>query len=254
MKKIFALLTVLTLILACVPAPAESPASPRIVGSLEDDGSYVVRISLDPGDTGEWNTARIDSDPSAVKTDGQSEADGVLTVRYVPVQDGQATVYLRHFTSIACDELHTINLVVKDGRILEPTGGSYTASPDEDELDAHLSGGWLEEQTQFTSMTIRKNPGGGWDAEVISPLTHGAWVFRATFFYDCEQDALVYQDGTLWDLSTEGLEASLRSEPAMTGAAGCFNLSADEKCALVLTWTNPRAQEETVRFAFQNPD
>ena len=41
-----------------------------------------------------------------------------------------------------------------------------------------LSGEWAETNTQFTRMTVEKNPESGWDIEIVSPLTHGAYRNR----------------------------------------------------------------------------
>ena len=88
--------------------------------------------------------------------------------------------------------------------VQEVTGGSYTAAPDEAELDPWLSGEWLEKDTQFITLSAAHRDEGGWNVEFTSPLTHGAWVLRATAYYDCEEDAFVYADGVRYDLLPSG--------------------------------------------------
>ena len=66
MKKLMLTITVLALALSCALALAEETAHPQLTGSLED-GCYVLRVALDPADTGEWNADRIDPDRFAIR-------------------------------------------------------------------------------------------------------------------------------------------------------------------------------------------
>ena len=247
MKRLFSCWTILLLIAACVPALGEGQPSPGLTGTLED-GCYILRVAVSPDDPGEWKADKILPDGAAVSLDTTEQTEDGLVLRYVPLRDGTATILLRHFTGIACDELHGIELKVTDGRIEESPGGFYTASPDENDLDTVLSGRWLEEGTQFTSMTVIKNPEGGWDVELVSPVSHGAWVFRAAVFYDCEQDALVYEGGRFYDLPAAGPEAVDPEKPAASDITGAFFLTTDDGVMPALTWTNSRTPDETVRF------
>ena len=45
-----------------------------------------------------------------------------------------------------------------------------------------------------------RNLDGGWNIEITSPVSRGAWVIRATAYFDCDNDALVYADGVKSDL------------------------------------------------------
>ena len=248
MKKLILTMTVLALALSCALALAEEPARPQFTGSLED-GCYVLRVSLDPADSGEWNAERIDPDRSVVDLGGTEKTDDTLTLRYVPVQDGTAMIFLRHFSGQICDQMHGMELVVQNGQITENRSGFYTASPSDEELDSSLNGDWLEEETQFSVLTVRKNENGGWTAEVVSPMTHGAYLFRAEIRYDCEQDALVYTDGAFYDIPiTDQEEEAELGEPAVSGTKGSFTLSQDDSGRIVLAWYNELAPDETIRY------
>lgn len=248
MKKLLLTLTVLALTLSCAHVLAEEPERPLFTGSLEN-GCYILKIALDPADNGEWNAEKIDPDHSVVELSGAERTDDTLTVRYLPVQDGTATVFLRHFSGPVCDQMHGIDLLVKDGQIAEATGGFYTASPGDEDLSGVLTGDWLEEETQFSVLTVGKNENGGWTAEIVSPMTHGAYLFRAQIQYDCEQDALVYSDGAFYDIPiTEGTEAPEPGEPTVSGAKGCFRMSRDDGGKIILTWINELSPDENIRY------
>ena len=49
-------------------------------------------------------------------------------------------------------------------------------------------------------LDVTKRIENGWDVEITSPVSHGAWVIRATVYYDCDYDAFVYADGVKYDL------------------------------------------------------
>ena len=184
MKKLLILLTFFLAAALTVSSLAEDTAPDAIRGDIVD-GSYVFRIPMLPDDSGEWvPDAEFAGGPVVRLASAESE-DGALVVRYEPVQDGTVTVNLRHYNGYACDAVHGFDLLVTGGSIQEVTGGSYTETPSDEDLDPYLSGKWLEKDTQFTEMMLSKNPESGWDAEITSPLTHGGYVFRATLHYDC---------------------------------------------------------------------
>ena len=197
MKKILAMIMAAVLTFAACPAMAGETS--KITGNIED-GCYILTVNLDPDDAGEWRADEMAQDDSVVRLAASGTENGVFTARYEPTGDGEVCVNLRHFNGHACDELHSFNLLVKDGRVEEATGGSYTASPDEWELDSFFSGEWLEKGTQFTVLDVTKRIENGWDVEITSPVSHGAWVIRATVYYDCDYDAFVYADGVKYDL------------------------------------------------------
>ncbi len=200
MKKLLSLLLGLCLGLsACAAAWAEE-AGTVVTGTIED-GCYVLTVKLDPADAGEWQADEMAQDQSVVKLAASGAEDGVFTARYEPTGDGDVSVALRHMSGHGvCDEMHTFDLRVKDGKVAEATGGSYTASPDEAEVDPYFSGEWREKDTQFTVLNAARKAEGGWEIEIMSPLSHGAWLIRATAYYDCDYDAFVYADGVKYDL------------------------------------------------------
>ena len=218
-----------------------------IQGSFQD-GCYVLTVPQNGA--GEWRADEMAQDPSVVKLAEASEADGVYTARYEPAGDGEATISLRHFSVFGvCDELHTFDLLVSGGQITEVTGGSYTASPDEAELDPSFSGEWLEKDTQFTALNVSKNEEGGWNVAISSPMTHGAWIIRATAYYDCEENAFVYANGVKNDLIPE-------TESGDTEAAG--NLWGTLRFAvedenLLLEWYGMEASDNQIVLFEKQP-
>lgn len=217
--------------------------SEPITGSLED-GSYILRVQLQPDDAGEWRADDMAQDGSVVKLVSAETAGGVLTVRYDPVGDGQMAVYLRHFTGIACDEALGFDLLVKDGKIQEVTGGSHTASPSDAELADYFTGEWLEKDTQFTVLTLTQNPEKGFDAEIISPMTHGAYICRATLYFDCELNAFVYDNGAYYEVPITDSEETELGDPIVTNAGGRLAVIPDENGMPILSWYSELTPEE----------
>jgi hypothetical protein len=168
------------------------------------------------------------------------------------VGDGDVTVGVRHFSGIACDEVHTFDLHVKNGAVTESTGGSFTASPDPTEQDPLIVGKWLEKDTQFTQMTIEKNPDGkGWDVEIASPMTHGAYIFKATIYYDCELDSFVYDNGKIWDVPITEEENPELGEARITGATGSLSFGGAEKNP-TLVWYSDMTPDQNIVFEKDN--
>ena len=225
-----------------IPLTREFMSAP-VTGSLED-GSYILRVQLQADDQGEWRADEMAQDDSVVKLASSEIQDGVLTVRYDPVGDGQMAVYLRHFNGIACDEALGFDLLVKDGRMQEVTGGSRTVSPSDDELADYFTGEWLEKDTQFTVLSLNRNPEKGFDAEIISPVTHGAYICRATLYFDCELDAFVYENGTYYEVPITDSEEFELGDPIVTGAGGRLAVMADENGLPILSWYSQLTPEE----------
>ena len=181
MKKLIAL--VLSLALLCVfVALAEADMGTKMDCRIEE-GSYYIRIDDPEGDLG-W-VFETENQDVAMLYDASLDGD-VFVARFDPSQDGEATVTARHYTGVACDELHTWDLRVEGNMVTECTGGSATMSPAEEENDPWICGEWAERETQFTTLKVVKNPERGWDVEAVSPLTHGAYIFKTTVYYDCE--------------------------------------------------------------------
>lgn len=208
------------------------------------DGCYVLTVQTDG--RGEWRADDMAQDPSVVKLASSGLENGVFTACYAPAGDGETTVALRRMNvHDTCDELYTFTLLVKDGQVQESTGGSYQAAPDESEIYPFFSGEWLEKDTQFTTLTVTKPISDGWDVEILSPVSRGSWVLRATVYYDCDNEAFVYSDGVKYDLIPG---ETLTEREAASGLCGTLSFSeADGR--LLLTWYDAEnAEGETVTF------
>lgn len=199
MRKLSGWLIVLVLILCAAAAAGEGIPTAQVIGSIED-GAYVLTVKLDPDDAGDWQADEMAQDASVVKLTSSGTENGVFTARYEPVSDGAVSVYLRHFNEHTCDRMLGFDLIVKDGKVQEATGGSETGSPSEEDQDPYFSGEWLEKDTQFIMLDVTKNIGNGWQIEMMSPVSHGSWIIRATVYYDCDYDAFVYADGVKYDI------------------------------------------------------
>lgn len=217
----------------------------EIVCAIED-GSYVIRIPDENGDLG-WLADDMAQDDSVVRLASAELEDGAFVVRYDPVNDGEVTVNVRHYIGVACDRMFSWDLLVKDGAVQESTGGAYTAAPDEAEQDAYISGEWLEDETQFTQMTIEKNEARGWDVEVAAPLTHGAYIFKTTVCYDCELDGFVYDKGKYWEVPITEEENPELGEAAVYGTTGIFIFAGDEE-NLRLIWIDDQNPDRRITF------
>lgn len=242
MKKMLAL-TVLLALLCAACALAEGGeifATPRM-------GGFVIQIPVAEGDEG-WIADDMAQDDSVVKLVTAEVVEDTFVVRYEPVADGEIAVGVRHFNGVACDEVLIWELLVEDGIIQEATGETRVAAPDEAEQDPLLCGEWREEETQFTEMFIQKNPEAGWDVEIISPVSHGAYVMKANLRYDCELDAFVYGDGTFYEAPITDEDFADLGEPIVTGATGSLTLQGDGEDAR-LVWYNDQSPEERVAFA-----
>ena len=247
MKKFLTVILSLCLCLAAITgaaALAEDTESGAIICEIKD-GSYEIRIPAADDDQG-WYAEETLAGQSPVTLESAQKQDGCFVARYAPAFDGTATVSVRHYyNACACDQAHTWDLLVKDGKIQENVGGSFTAAPDDADLDPYICGEWLEKDTQFTRLTIAKNEEKGWDVEAVSPLTHGAYAFKATVYYDCYEDAFTYDKGKFFDLPLEGDDLG---EPKAVGVTGSFRFDVDEEMNLSLIWTADEILEAPVIF------
>lgn len=241
MKKLITL--VLSLALLCgFAALAEIDGGTKINCRIEE-GSYYIRIDDPEGDLG-WVFETGNKDV-AMLYDASLDGDAFVA-RFDPSQDGETTVSARHYTGVACDELHTWDLRVEENMVTACTGSSATMSPAEAELDPWISGEWAERDTQFTTLTVEKNPERGWDVEAVSPLTHGAYIFKTTVYYDCEVVGFVYDKGKFWDAPTDG-DAEL-GEARTAGTVGSFAIGfeGDTPESATLTWHDDELGEDVV--------
>ena len=243
MKKSIILFLTALMCLIGISAQADGTS----INCLIENGSYIIQIDDPEGDLG-WVADDMAQDDSVVRLYDADLIEDTFVVRYDPVGDGDVTVGVRHFSGIACDEVHTFDLHVENGAVTESTGGSFTASPDPTEQDPLIIGKWLEKDTQFTQMTIEKNPDGkAWDVEILSPLTHGAYIFKATIYYDCELDSFVYDKGKIWDVPITEEENPELGEAKIAGSTGSFTIGGTEE-ALTLTWYSDVNPEDRVVF------
>ena len=200
MKKLTILLLVLAICL-CGTAMAEDAGErgDALAGTLVD-GVYEVRIPCTQEEANRWTAEDPGKEDGVVSLESAAWENGALIARYSPVGDGEQTVrILRYDDLLAAKEVYTFDILVKNGAIQEVPGGSYAAAPSDDELEPHLSGEWLQEETQWESMFVSRNPEGGWDIEILSPISHAAAVFLGRFSYDCYEDALICMDGKLYE-------------------------------------------------------
>jgi len=251
-KMVGVVLAVAMLLLVCAAYAEEGTENSvaQITGKI-DDGAYVLSLKTDPKDPGEWRADEMAQDDSVVKLASSGVENGVFTARYEPTGDGEVTVSLRHFSEHnTCDEMHTFDLLVKDGKVQEETGGSYLATSPDDVLDPVLSGKWLEKDTQFTVLNATKKDGDGWDVEIMSPVSHGAWLIRATAYQDCEYEGLVYADGVRYDLTPEGEPAEKEAAKDLWGTL-TFGGTADN---IQLVWYDMELSENGETVTFEKAD
>ncbi len=246
MKKLFSVLLIVTLLCvgAAMAETAQENTGDVVTGNIMN-GTYEIQIPVDADDTGEWHADEMAQDDSVVRLVSAEVKDGVFVAVYEAVGDGDITVNILHYTGIACDKVHGFDLRVKDGQVVESFGGMYTESPAEEELDPALSGSWLEKDTQFTEMTITKNPEGGWNLEIVSPVTHGSYCFKATAYYDCELNALVYSDGAWYDIPLTDAEEYELGEPVRKDTTGSLSFISKENEEVALSWYHSDEGEPT---------
>ena len=93
MKKIIALILAAAMLCTACCVLAEE-AGTKITGNIED-GSFVLTVSLDPEDKGEWRADDTVEDHSVVKLAAAETEDDIFTARYEPAGDGTVTVSLQ---------------------------------------------------------------------------------------------------------------------------------------------------------------
>lgn len=251
MKKAIALLMTLMLALCGLSATAETEAEVTTdINCLIEEGSFIIQIDDPDGDMG-WVADDMSQDDSVVKLYDADLIEDTFVVRYDPVADGDITVAVAHYyTDVACDRYITWDLHVEDGAVKEVTGSTEIGAPAEDELDPWLSGEWIEQDTQFSALTIEKNPEMGWNVELVSPMTHGAYIFKTTVYYDCISGGLIYDKGKFWDVPiTDSEEEAELGEAKVAGTVGAFSFGGDSiEDNTTLTWYDSQSPENETVF------
>ena len=245
-KKLFAVLLAVALC-ACGAALAEDAEAVEAlnVNTLIEDGEFIIQLDVD-GDIN-WIADDMAQDSSVVRLAISDVIEDTFVARYTPVGDGDVTVGIRHYTGIACDQVLTWDLHVEGGAVQEVIGGSHTPAPADEDYDPYLLGVWLEKDTQFTAMSIEKNPERGWDVEIVSPVSHGAYVFKTSILYDCDLGSFVYDKGKYWDIDGNYEEGAALGEARTAGTTGAFTFEGDEENP-VLRWYDAERPEETILF------
>ncbi len=231
----------------CLTGFAVAGGNEAVVCDIEN-GRYIIRIPDPTGDLG-WVADEMAQDDSVVKLAGAELVDDHFVVQYAPTGDGDVSVYVKHYTGIACDRMFGWDLRVEGGAVVEANGGSYTESGDPSDSDPYLIGEWMEKDVQFTQMTITKNEDGrGWDVEIASPMTHGAYIFKTTIYYDCELHAFVYDKGKYWDVPiTDSEEEVELGEAKVAGTTGRFTFAGDPE-NLILSWYDDQTDGQEIFF------
>lgn len=219
------------------------------INALIEQGSFIVQIPVPDEDDMGWIADDMAQDPSVVKLYDADVIGGTFVARYDPAGDGEVTVGVRHYArGIACDRAVSWDVQVEGGKVCAFTQRMDAVSPPEDEIDPYFVGEWLEDEKQLSALTVAKNPEMGWDVEIVSAMTHGAYVFKATVYYDCDRDGFVYDKGKYWETPiTDSDEQTELGEPAVAGATGIFRFTGNEG-APRLSWTDDRDPEGITDF------
>ena len=225
MKKMIAmLLAVMLCVTGAALAESTLEGENTKFHTLIEDGEFIIQIDSE-GDLA-WVADDMAQDPSVVELAFMDTVEDTFVARYAPVGDGDMTVGVRHFSGAACDEVMTYDLRVVDGAVQEVIGGSYTASPADEEIDPYFAGEWLEQDGQAARLNVEKNPERGWDAAVVAD---GAYVFKTSVLYDCERNAFVYDKGKFWDIDGEYDDTVELGEARAAGTTGSFAFTGDEE-------------------------
>lgn len=141
----------------------------------------------------------------------------------------------------------TFVLLISVGGLAED-GGSLFAGFSNEDLEDWLCGEWLEKDTQFAQMYIEPDDAGGWDAEIFSPLTHGAYVFKASVSLDEDLGILTYDDGCFWQVPITDYDDEELGDPTISGSSGSFACAGQAVRDATLTWYDVQSPEEKVVF------
>ena len=231
MRRIVAMVLILAAFALCA-----ATSEVGLIGNELRNGSYIFRIPTDEENPNAWEATVVTGD-NVVQLVEKGIRDGAFEARFDPLSDGEATVAARHSDGIVCDRALSWGLTVVEGEVKDIVFIADITGPIVD-----VTGEWREADTQFTTLIFSANPEKGWDVEITSPLTHGAYIFRATANYDCALNAFVYDNGAFYDVPIG--EASELGAPVSVGTAG--NLAFNSAGRLV--WRDSQRVDETVAF------
>ena len=249
MKKLIAILMVAVLSLLGF-AVAETAAPETEVNCLIEEGSFIVQIPVAEGDEG-WVADDMSQDDSVVKLYDADVLEDTFVARYDAVGDGDVTVCVKHMNGIACDEVLTWDLRVKDGAVQEVLGGSHAKSPDEMAQNAAIAGEWQVNDNIMAGLTLTKNEGQGWAMQIATAYP-GVYVFQADLFYDCELDEFVYENGKVYASEITNSPKIVLGDLINEEASGTLKAIEGENGEITLEWYNALSPEETA--VFYRPD
>lgn len=132
---------------------------------------------------------------------------------------------------------------------LAEDGASLFSDFSSEDVEDWLSGEWLEKNTQFAQLYMEPDDAGGWSAEIFSPLTHGAYVFKASAALDEALGVLTYDDGCFWEVPITDYEDEELGDPTISGTSGSFTCAGEDARDATLTWYDVQSPEEKVVFA-----
>ena len=216
---------------------AGSSETSSLAASAED-GTYAIEAAIPAGQAGEWRT----DDPATlennvVKLVSSAVEGDAFVAQYEPVNDGTTSVNLKHYNGPACDMFYTYTLTVENGQISQKGEAVLTQAPAADALNPFLAGNWAEDETQFTVLDLENNDEGGWSAQAVSPVSHGAYVYKMTLYYDCELQKLVYDDGAVYDAPiTDSADETDLGDPNATGKQGTMEITSTDDGNVALFW------------------
>ena len=87
----------------------------------------------------------------------------------------------------------------------------------------------------------------GFQVEIAAPLTHGAYIFKATVYHDCDVNGLVYDKGKFWNVAITADDNTELGEADVAGAAGFFSFAGDEEHPK-LEWHNDQSPDNIIAF------
>lgn len=214
--------------------------------TLIEGGSFVVEIPVAENDNG-WQAAHMEPDYSVYKPCDTHIVENTFVARYDPTGDGDVFVRVKHMNGAACDEAFTWDLRVKDGAVQEVTVGPHLKAPDEARLNPRIEGEWLINDNVMAGMTIAKNEGQGWAVEIRFAYPE-ARVLRANALYDCERNALAFNDGTYYAFEIDNTPEGKVGDAVASNIEGALELYSGEDEGPVLAWSNTLNSDETAFF------